>query len=250
MSTHLAATALVLSLGLAGCAATTTAVAKRNLDVQSRMSDSVFLEPVPPGERTVFVEVRNTSDRADLDLEAPIRERIAAKGYIVVDDPRRAHFLLQVSILQAGRSSDTATEAAYKGGFGGVLLGGAAGGAVGYGIGRAGGGNDALLAAGGALAGAAIESIAGALVQDVTYSVVTDLQVSERVTTGEIVTRTDSARLEQGSSGTRTMTSSATTDLRSHRTRVVSSANRANLEWDEAAPALVDGLTRSVAGIF
>lgn len=241
---------VLLALTLGGCAATTTAVAKRQLDVQSRMSDSIFLDPVAPAERTVYVEVKNTSDKADLDLATPIRQRIAERGFVIVEDPRDAHFLFQVNVLQAGRSSETATEATYKGGFGGTLVGGAVGGGVGYAIGRAGGGNDVLLAAGGALLGAAIESVAGALVQDVTYTIVSDLQVSERVPAGEIVTRTESASLAQGSAGTRALSSTGTTDLRAHRTRVVSTANKVNLDWPEAAPSLIDGLTRSIAGVL
>ena len=242
--------AALLAVGLSGCAATTTAVAKRNLDVQTKMSESVFLDPVPPDERTVYVEVRNTSDRPDLDLATPIRQRIAANGYTLVDNPREATFILQANVLQAGRSSETATEAAYKGGFGGSLIGGAAGAAVGYGIGRAGGGNDILLGAAGALAGAAIEGISGAFVQDVNYSIITDVQISERAPAGEIVTQTTSADLKQGTSGSRTQTSSRTTDLQTQRTRIVSTANQVNLDWPDAAPQLVDGITRSVGGIF
>ena len=126
----------------------------------------------------------------------------------------------------------------------------AGGGALGYGIGHAGGGNDVLLGVGGALAGAAIENLSGAFVQDVTYSIVTDVQVSERVDNGVVVTQSDTANLKQGTSGTRTQSSSTTTDLERYRTRIVSTANKANLEWPEAAPQLVAGLSRSVAGIF
>jgi hypothetical protein len=240
----------VLVAGLGGCAATTTAVAKRNLDVQTKMTDSIFLEPVPLGERIVYLEVRNTSDKPELDLQNQIRQGLVARGYTVVDDPRRAQFLLQANVLQAGRSSDTATEAAYDGGFGGSVLGGAAGGAIGYGIGRAGGGNDVLLGAAGALAGAAIEGISGAFVQDVTYSIVTDLQISERAGPGEVVSQSESANLQQGMSGTRSQSSSRTTSLKTQRTRIVSTANQANLEWTEAAPALVEGLSRSVVGLL
>jgi hypothetical protein len=245
----LAVAAALASALVSGCAATTTAVAKRNLDVQTSMSDTIFLEPVTPAHRTVYVDVRNTSDKPDLDLAAPIKERIAARGYRVVDDPAQAHFMLQANVLQAGRSSQTATEAAFKGGFGGTLLGGAAGGAVGYGIGKAGGGSDILLGAGGAILGAAIESVSGALVQDVTYSVITDLQVSERPT-GETVSQTTSGELRQGRSTTTTQTSHRTSEMRRYQTRIVSKANKANLEWQEAAPQLIDGLTRSVAGLF
>jgi hypothetical protein len=244
------AAVLLVGIGLGGCAATTTAVAKRNLDVQTRMTDSVFLEPVTAAERTVFVDVRNTSDKPDLDLQQQIRQRLTARGYTVVDDPARARFLLQANVLQAGRDAETAARAADTGPLGGGLLGGAAGGAVGYGIGSAGGGNNILLAAAGALAGAAIEGISGAFVEDVSYSIVTDVQVSERAPVGEIVTESETAKVARGSSSTRTQTSSRASDLKTQRTRVVSSANKVNLEWPEAAPSLVDGLARSVAGIF
>lgn len=244
------AAALGAALALGGCAATYTAVAKRNLDVQTKMTETVFLDPVPPGERTVYVEIRNTSDKPDLDVGSAIRQDIQAKGYRIVDDPRQAHYVLQANVLQAGKNSETATQEAYKGGFGGTLIGAAGGGALGYGIGAAGGGNNVLLGVGGALAGAAIENLSGAYVQDVTYSIITDVQVSERVANGVVVTQSDTANLKQGTSGTRTQSSSNTTDLERYRTRIVSSANKANLEWPEAAPQLVAGLSRSVAGIF
>lgn len=238
-------------LALGGCAASSTAVAKRNLDVQTRMSDTIFLEPVPAQDRTVYVEVKNTSDKPDLDVAGPIREAVAARGYRIVEDPRAAQFLLQANVLQAGRSSRTAAEQAYNGGFGSTLFGGAAGGAVGYGLGRSGiGVNDALATVGGALIGAAVSGIADAYIQDTTYTIVTDLQISERTPTGVVVSQSEQASLEQGSSGVVSQSSSTTTDRRQFRTRVISTAEKVNLEWPEAAPDLTRGLSRSVAGIF
>ncbi|MFZ1428832.1 MAG: complement resistance protein TraT, partial [Geminicoccaceae bacterium] len=110
-------------LALSGCAAGSTAIAKRNLDVQTKMSDTIFLDPVSPDQRTVYVDVKNTSDKPDLDLAPQIRAAIAARGFRVVDDPRAAQFVLQANVLQAGRSSETAAEAASGSGFGGTLLG-------------------------------------------------------------------------------------------------------------------------------
>lgn len=244
------ASALALGLVLSGCAATTTAVAKRNLDVQTKMTDTIFLDPVPPDERTVYVEVKNTSDKPDLDVEAQIRSAVAARGYRLVSDPRQARFILQANVLQAGRSSETAAEAAYNGGFGSSVLGGAVGGAAGYGLGRAHlGMNDTVAAIGGALLGAAASGIADAYVQDTTYTIVTDLQVSER-TPGTVVSQSEQASIAQGSSGTITQSSSSTSDRKRYRTRIVSTANKVNLDWPEAAPQLVAGLSRSIAGIF
>ncbi|MDZ7817809.1 MAG: hypothetical protein U5K55_03925 [Aliarcobacter sp.] len=39
---------LFVGLYMSGCGAATTAIEKRNLEVQTKMSDSVFLEPVAP----------------------------------------------------------------------------------------------------------------------------------------------------------------------------------------------------------
>ena len=252
MVAHKFGAGLLLAGGLAlvGCAATSTAIGKRNLDVQTRMSDTIFLDPAPGGQRTVFVEVRNTSDKPDLEVASQVRQAIETRGYRVVSDPREADLLLQASVLQAGRTSRTASEAAYDSGFGGSLVGAATGGGVGYAIGRAGGGNDALLAAGGALVGAAVEGISGAFIQDVTYNIVTDVQISERAAPGVVVSETASSDLASGTSATRVQTSSATSDWHRYRTRIVSEANQANLDWPEAAPELVAGLSRSLAGIL
>ena len=236
-------------LMLGACAATETTVAKRNLDVQTKMSDTVFLDPVRPAERTVFIEVRNTSDKQDLEIAEAVRARVAERGYMITEDPSRAQFMLQANVLQAGRNSETAAEAAYKDGFGSVLTGGAAGAGVGWALGKA-GGHDGLLIAGGAILGAGIATVVDAFVQDVTYSVVADLQVSERANADEIVIQDESFDSDQGSSGVVSQSSNTTSPWKRYRTRVVSVAEKVNLEWYEAAPSIVDGMTRSIAGIF
>jgi hypothetical protein len=234
---------------LAGCAATTTAVSKRNLDVQTRMSDSVFIEPVNADRRTVYLNVRNTSDKPDFTVEPAIRQQLEAAGYRVVEDPDHAQFMLQANVLQAGRNSETAAEAAGAGGFGSAVSGAAVGAGSGYLLGQA-GGSDVGLTVAGALLGAAIGTVADAYVQDVTYTVITDLRVSERARGGTVVSQSEQQTLGQGSGGSVTQSSSSVTDWKHYQTRIVSTANKVNVEWDEAAPFMVDGLTRSIGGIF
>jgi hypothetical protein len=235
----------LLTLALAACAATTTAISKRNLDVQTKMTESIFLDPVPADRRTVFVQVRNTSDKPDFDLEPAVRAAVESRGYRVVDDPTEAHYLLQANVLQAGRSSDGAAEDTFAGGFGSMVLGGAAG----AGAGRVLSENTGVIV-GGALAGAAISAVADAFVQDVTYSIISDVQISERAAEGVVVTESARQDLSQGTSGSRVLSSTETTEWKRYRTRVMSKANKVNLEFEEAAPDLVAGLTRSIAGIF
>ncbi|MEM7041270.1 MAG: complement resistance protein TraT [Pseudomonadota bacterium] len=236
---------LLTCLTLSACAATTTAISKRELDVQTRMSDSIFLEPLPPARRTVFVEVKNTSDREDFDIENGVKSQLRDRGYQLVDNPERAHYMLQANVLQAGKSSVTAAEDAFASGFGGALFGAAVGA-----VGTRAATKDTGSIIGGGLIGAAVESAAGAFVKDVAYSAITDIQVSERATDGEIVTESFEQDLGQGSSGSRIVRADSTSSWKRYRTRVMSVANQANLDFEDAAPQLVAGLTRSIANVF
>jgi outer membrane lipoprotein SlyB len=237
--------ALALSLALSGCAATTTALGKRTLDVQTKMTDSIFLEPVTAPERTVLVEVRNSSDRPQLGIAPAVRAALAERGYRLVDDPQDAHFLLQANVLQVGGTSAAAAEGAFAKGFGSALVGGAAG----AGLGRvASDQTEAVIA--GAVTGVAASVVADSFVQDVTYSIITDLQISERAGEGVMVTERMTQDLAQGSSGRRILSTTEVHDWKRYQTRLMSSANRVNLEFEDAAPELVAGLTRAIAGIF
>lgn len=239
----------LLAAALAGCAAAQTAVGYRELDVQTRASDTIFLDPVPAAERTVAVDIRNTSDKPELDLEKAVREALAARGYQVVGDRLSARYVLQANVLQAGREAATAARETYRSGYGSAVAGAAVGGAAGYGAGRM-NGDGTVPAIGGALAGAAIGTVADAYVQRVEYAVITDVQIAERLPAGLVVTETERASLRQGSAGTITQTIATTSDWKRYRTRIVSTAERANLAWPDAAPHLAAGLARSIAGMF
>jgi hypothetical protein len=226
---------LALPLGLCACAATTTAIGKRDLDVQTRMTDTVFLDPVAAGQRTIFVQMRNTSDRPDFEIEPQVVARLSDRGWRVV----------AANVLQVGRSSRTAAEQTFAQGFGGTLIGAAAGAGAGRAVSEAPG---AII--GGALAGAATAAAADAFVRDVTYSVITDVQVSERAAAGVIVTERLTQDLPQGTSGSRVLSATETSEWKRYRTRILSTANQANLDFEDAGPALAEGLTRAIAGIF
>jgi hypothetical protein len=234
-----------LLLALSACAATSTAIGKRTLDVQTKMSDSIFLDPVTADQRTVLVEVRNTSDRMDLDIEPGVRAALAERGYRVIDDPDDAHFLLQANVLQVGRTSRTAAEGTFAKGFGSALVGGAAG----AGLGRAASDQTEVMIAG-AVAGVAASAVADAFVQDVTYSIITDVQISERAAEGVVVTERMSQNLAQGSGGQRILSTSEVHDWKRYQTRVMSTANQVNLDFEDAVPELAEGLTRTISGIF
>ena len=83
---QLAVVSLIAStLALSGCGAMSTAVKKRNLDVKTQMSETIWLEP--SSEKTVYLQIRNTSDKDMSGLQAQITNELAAKGYRVSSSP-------------------------------------------------------------------------------------------------------------------------------------------------------------------
>ena len=234
---------------LSGCAATEVMISKRNLDVQTKMSETVFLDPVGPEKMIMHIQIRNTSDKDNFDIVAPLKEAMIKKGYRITEDPNKAYYRLQANILSVSKTDPTAAAAALNSGYGGALaLGAVLGGGVGYAAGGYGG------AIGGGLAGAALggvtELVTGALVKDVLFMVVTDIQLVEKAADGVIVRQDNQQSLKQGMGGSSQQSSSEVTKFKKYRTRVVSTANKANLEYEEAAPALTQGLTKSLSGLF
>jgi len=237
---------------LSGCAASQIAMSKGELDVQTKMSASIFLDPVSPNEMTIFVQVRNTSDKPQLDMSPEIASAIMAKGYRIVNDPKQAKFYLQANVLQVGKTDPTAIQAQLGHGYG---VGGGVGAGVVSGLalasissGRYGANNNALMT--GALIGGVAEFVAGSLVKDVYYSIVTDVQIKERLADGKSADLHSNHLNQQGTSGSEQVSYNDRVDMKTYQTRIVSVANKMNLEFAEAAPALRTGLTRALAGLF
>lgn len=228
-----------------GCAATQVAISKRNLDVETKMSSTVFLNPVPPAEQTVYVQIRNTSDK-DINIANAVKAAIASNGYRVVNDPRRAHYMLQADILSVGKMDPSAAQHALLAGYGGALEGAAAGVAVANAT-----NNNSNQGMGGfGLLGAIAGTIANAAVKDVTYTMITDLQISERARKGVRVDQQTNTNMSQGTSTRVTQHSQSISHWKRYRTRIVSTAEKVNLAFADAKPTLEHGLIRSISGVF
>jgi len=238
----LALMAVLFAAVMSGCAAMQVGISKRDLDVQTKMSNTIFLDPVAADKRTVYIQARNTSDKPGFTIDQGLKQAVAAKGYRLVNDPGQAHYLLQVNILQVGKTDQSASEAAFRAGYGGVLAGAAVGGLTSNNSGRG-------VVAGGLLGGIA-ETVAGAMVKDVYYSAITDIQISERMEGGKTAKVTSEHKLAQGTSGAATVSTSGTSNRQRYQTRVLSSANKVNLEFAEAEPELIKGLTTAISGMF
>src|ERR1039458_3246927 len=85
------------SLFLGGCAATEIALEHKNLDVQTKMSATVFLDLEKQQSRTIFIDVKNTSDK-DVNVDGLLRAKLQAKNYTIAASPQDAFYILQVNI--------------------------------------------------------------------------------------------------------------------------------------------------------
>lgn len=235
----------VVAIVFSGCSAMNTAVKKRNLEVQTKMSETVFLEPVSSEEKIVYFDFRNTSDQ-EVNVKDAIASEFINRGYKITTNPKEAKYMLQGNILKIGKSDLRESQSFLGSSFGSTLTGAGAGAAAGYAVG---GNNQQALGLG--LAGAAVGFLADAMVEDIVYIMVTDLQIRERPLDGEIVTQTQQANLAQGSStNVNQDIKGGKIEWKTYRTRIVSTANKMNLSFDEARPTLEIALSRSVSGIF
>lgn len=248
MKTIVLTSVMTITLALTGCAAVSTSIAHKDLDVQTKMSDTIFLDPVEPDKKIIYVEIRNTSDKANFDITSPIQRALQSKGYLVTTNPKLAHYWLRANVLSVDKASPTAAQAALSAGFGGTIAGAALGVTIGGAAAGWGGAGMGMMAGG--LAGAAIETIANAAVKDVTYMVITDIEIAEQAEQGVIVRQDSKQNAKQGIGGSRTQSSSEVSDKKKYRTRIVSTANKVNLDYAEAASDLTNGLVRSISGLF
>jgi len=228
---------LAVSL-LSGCMATQTALNNRHLETHTKMTDSIFLEPVSDSKKTVFVETKNTSDQKDIQLKSYLVNDLKAKGYKVVSTPSQAHYVLQVNVLKAGKVQPDKGQM----GVDGTLSGGAVGLAAG-----AAGGTDADMVIG-TLAGAVVGNVANAMFKDIGFIIDTDVQISERSKTG--VHATSTSTLQQGTSTTQTLKSHQNSGWNKYRTRVISTVEKMNLQFSQASPYLSQDLANTIANIF
>ena len=226
---------------LNGCSAIDKSIKHGTLDVQTRMSETVFLDPVADDKKTVILQIRNTSDKKDLEILSEIKIAIEDKGYKIVTDPNKAHYMIQANILQVGKSIKEDPFSSLSSGFGGALAGGAMGALISN--------NDSMGMGIGALAGGLIGTVADAAVQVVNYQMITDLQISEKADSAT-VTESSNAQLRQGSSGNKSSSWSEKSKWKKYQTRIISVAKKTNLKFELALPELKRGLIQSISGLL
>ena len=228
---------------LVSCGAVHKSIKHGKLETQTKMSETIFLDPVSDDKKTIYIQIRNTSDKKDLNIAEQVRSNLLTSGYKIVDNIDKAQFILQVNILQVGKNNLENPFESLQGGYGGAIQGAIAGAAIGSFVGD---GDNAVL---GALVGGLVGTVVDAAVQVNQYTMITDLQISERAN-GVIVEESSEAKLKQGTSGNKVSKWSQNTNWKKYQTRVISISKKVNLKFENALPELKDGLAQSISGIF
>ncbi|WP_246842060.1 complement resistance protein TraT, partial [Klebsiella pneumoniae] len=113
------------ALVLSGCSAMGTAIKKRNLEVKTQMSETIWLEP--SNNKTVYLQIKNTSDKDMSGLQAKIASAVTSKGYQVVSNPDTAGYWIQANVLKADKMDLRESQGWLSRGYEGAVTGAALG---------------------------------------------------------------------------------------------------------------------------
>ncbi|EHV82647.1 enterobacterial TraT complement resistance family protein, partial [Escherichia coli DEC7C] len=119
----MAMTAILSStLVLSGCGAMSTAIKKRNLEVKTQMSETIWLEP--SSQKTVYLQIKNTSDKDMSGLQAKVTKALQDKGYTVTSAPESAYYWIQANVLKADKMDLRTAQGFLSQGYQGAAMGG------------------------------------------------------------------------------------------------------------------------------
>lgn len=245
--------ALSLAALLSGCAATYTAVNKKDLEVVSRTSTAIFVDAVPREKRTIYLDVRSGIQEFDRrEFKNFVKEQFTQfndNGYRIVDDPEQAQFQMTAYVMNLEQAKPNAAEAALGQGFSGAATTAIVSGAAVAGIANSTGSSDNR-AAGLGLAVGAASFIADAMVKDVTYMLVVDVQIKEKAANGAVVRKDTRIDTKVSDAGGSSQYVSEATNVKEYRTRIVTTANQVNLKLEEAQPTMFKKTAYAMSGFF
>lgn len=195
---------LLFTILLTGCATT-------DLQVETKPTNSIFLDPVKRVQKTIYVEVKNSSSRDIGAFETKLKDKLSVQGYTIFADAKSAQYILMTNVLFAANSKEGINGGAVAGGtFLGAMTGAM----------KTNNGSGLLV---GAAAGATAFAVASVVGQDEYYRFITDVQIKEKDSDGKY------------------------TD---HTMRIFSQSVKMNLKTEEAMPIMVEQTVEQIAKIF
>lgn len=238
---------LTATLALTGCGATSALMNHSSLDVNSKMSNTIFLDPIDKSKQTIYLQVKNTTSEDMKGLNAALTKNFTDAGWKVVTDQKSAYNMAQVNVLQAGEVKDPDSAWAFvDSGYGKAASAAVLGGVSGVGAAMLGASTGTSLGIG---AGVGVASfVADSMITNKAYSVITDVQISVKVN-GK-VSSSHTASLKQGTSSSENQTYTVSGNWLKYQTRVGTVAQKVNLKFPDAKPEIVKQLGQQISGIF
>ena len=254
---------------LAGCASTKGAdpsgLSHEGIDLRVKMSSNIFLpplaKPVPAEKTRVHLAGTNTSSayNANARLHPLLVDAMRKRGYQVVDNPAKAHYVLLYNVLYVGKEvQDLSTVTTVASGIGGA--------AVAATIGRD---SDVVRNAGiGGVVGTLAGAVTGHYFETRTYEIVVNVQLRERqpapppqLSPSEAARRRIEAAIrdvnrtlkyveisEAAETPARLRTADDSWQI--HNTQVIGFASDLRLEFEDAEPVLFRTMSREISGLF
>jgi outer membrane lipoprotein SlyB len=234
--------AAVGALALAGCATgpapqatSASGLSAGKMHLSAQMSSSIFLQPVAPSQRVVFVEGHNTSSAQNLGFQALVEQDLVNRGYQVTNDPTRAEYMVMYNVRYIGdQTSDNTAAGVLAGGFGAAVTSAAFG------------GNGGTTAAYG-LAGAVVGGVVGHFLSQKAYMMVVDIQLEQRQAGVYTASQTSA---QQGIGGSTYTSTSGVRNWMIYRDRIVAQAHGLDLAFSYATPALTHEVAGEISGLF
>lgn len=236
------AIAVLGTLGLAGCATgpapqatSASGLSAGNMHLAVHMSSSIFLQPVAPSQRVVFVEGHNTSTAQNLGFQALVNEDLTRRGYQITNDPTQAEYMVMYNVRYIGdQRQDNTAAGVLAGGFGAAVTSAAFG------------GNGGTTAAYG-LAGAVVGGVVGHFLSQKAYMMVVDIQLEQRQAGVYTASQTSA---QQGIGGNTYTSVSGVKNWMIYRDRIVAQAHGLDLAFSYATPALTHEVAGEISGLF
>lgn len=213
--------ALVLACMVAsGCYTVRTALRYGDMDAQTQVSESVFLELRSDLPQTVYL-AEECATGQDLTVRPALDRHLAQAGYTLVDSPDKATYVMQINHVRLAETELTG-ERDLEDAISSALV---AGGAAGATAGILGASTEASVGIGLGVGAAAFAL--DSRTKHIAHTLTTDVLVTETV---------------PGDGSQR--------HLRTHETQIVSGASKMNLKLEESLPVMLDGTLTSLAHLM
>lgn len=235
----------IMSICTIGCSSTVRAIKNKELAVEAKMSDTIFLDAeILTDDPKIFVRVANTSDFQDVDFSDLLKKSLSEQGHSIASKASGVQYQVAANLLYMGQKKEGMdTDSILKAGFGGGILG--------AGIAAASGSSLREAGAAGLIAGAAIaggEALVGGIFHVDEYIGVIDIQIKEEVDGG--VTGFQDAQMQNGMNTNIKTTRNIKSDKQEYRTRIVVSAKQTRMDRSEAVNVISARLASQISGLF